>query len=63
MYLFAMGTDFRYVAEYFKLGWTPGAGEKPGLIQIFALGLTLIICIAWALLAFLWKRSPRRADE
>ena len=63
MYLFAVGPDTRYVIEYFRLSWTHGSGEIPTGIQLFALGLTVIICAAIALSLFIRaklisKRSP-----
>ena len=53
MYLWIQEFDMRYVFEYFRLGWTPGAGERPGFIQLFAFGLTIIICTAIALVLFI----------
>ena len=69
MYVWIQDFDMRYVFEYFRLGWTPGAGERPGFIQLFALGLTVIICAAIAFGLFIRvkligaRTKPGRADE
>jgi hypothetical protein len=41
VYTLAMGFDVGYVAEYFVLGWR-GGGEIPAVIQVAAIGLTVI---------------------
>ncbi|MBN9090238.1 MAG: hypothetical protein J0J01_25280 [Reyranella sp.] len=42
-----MGTDFGYVHDYFRDGWT-GGGEKPTFIQLFEMTSTLLAApVVW----------------
>ena len=59
-YLFIMGADFGHLGEYFILGWTGGL-EKPGMIQILALGTTLFSGLVLGLVALKKKREQNRA--
>jgi hypothetical protein len=46
MYAIAMGDDFRYYFAYLFSAWT-SPGEKPGLIQLYALTLTVISTLVY----------------
>lgn len=52
MYTWVMGGDMSQLAEYFRLGWD-GGGERPALIQLYAIILTFgisafVFMVVWA---------------
>jgi hypothetical protein len=65
MYFLLEGFDTEYMLEYFRLGWTPGAGERPVFIQFFAIGLTIIICGFLGLIWFIRREKLKhgRAEK
>lgn len=57
-YIAVIGFDFRFVPEYFLLGWS-GGGELPAFIQLLAImtsGVTLII------VAIVWRLRRRKSS-
>lgn len=54
-YVFFVGWNFKYFFNYMYLSWT-SPGEIPSFIQVFALGLTLVMC----LIILLRSRTPSR---
>jgi hypothetical protein len=46
-YSIFMGFNYKYFFKYLYLAWT-GPGPIPSFIQIFSIGLTLLVCfIVW----------------
>ena len=56
VYSVVMEGDFRFVVEYFTLGWR-GGGEYPTFIQATSLIAASVMSIVGAVL--LWRRSLR----
>jgi hypothetical protein len=63
-YIVVMGVDFRFVAEYFKLGWTFSGGEYPTFIwigSVFLFVASLLIALVSVTLYRYIKRAPNKA--
>jgi hypothetical protein len=57
-YMVFVGWNFRYFFKYLYLAWT-SPGEIPSFIQIFSIGLTLLMCF----LVFLKRKRLFRNKE
>ena len=55
-YTFVMDSDFRYVVEYFKLGWTFSGGEYPSIIWLMSAGLFVASLFVAFVAAFFYRR-------
>jgi hypothetical protein len=55
-YLFYVGLDFQFFAEYWMLFWR-GAGELPVFIQLTSWGITFITLGVWVGLRFVGRRK------
>jgi hypothetical protein len=57
-YVFYVGADFQFVADYWIFFWT-GGGELPTFIQLTSWLLTLAAISAWVVVRSLLRRKSR----